>query len=107
MDAIQGTGLQFQPLYWVHHDCWRYQTFSGDPNPHYHYGHVHFFMLGYKWDPENADAFTGSQTFRFEIKDIWGPRSSDPNQSLSYRVIGSPKWYWRIEEIWRRVYIQK
>jgi hypothetical protein len=106
MDAIQGTGLSFQPLYWVFHDSWSYQKTS-IASTFYHYGHVHFFMLGYRWRDDNADAFNGAQSFRFEIEDLWGPRSQDPNQSLPYRVVGTPKWYWRIEEVWRRVYIQK
>lgn len=106
MNTIKGTGLRFQSLYWTHHDSWIYRR-SVFPNDMYHWGHVHFFLLGYKWNILNADAFSGSQTYKFDIKDLWGPRSNDPNQSLPYRVIGTPKWYWRIEEVWRRIYIQK
>jgi hypothetical protein len=106
MDYITGVGLSFYPLYWVHHDSWIFYPGNGDP-PRYHWGHLHWFMLGYTWKDDNSDAFTGSQSFQFDIKDLWGPRSLDPNQSLPYTIVGTPKWYWNIEEIWRRVYIQK
>lgn len=107
-NAIQGSGIFFHPLYWVHHDCWAY-TNTGNPrypeDYKFHWGHVHFFMLSLTAN-SGGDAFSGTQNFRFSIQDVWGPRSSDPNQSLSYRVVGTPKWYWHVQELWRRVYVQ-
>lgn len=110
--AIQGDGIKFLPLYWTYHDQWKYHI---DPPPgqggsvqHFnHYGHMHFFMLGYDWNNSNQNAFSGSQKFEFELKELWGPQSKDFNQSQSYRVVGRPKWYFYVKEVWRRVYIQK
>lgn len=99
------SSLQFYPLYWVHHGSWSWVTASNIRL--YHWGHVHFFMLGYDPGEEGLKhAWAGNQEFRFEIKDHWGPRSGDPNQMTPYRVVGTPKWYWHVRELWRRVYIQ-
>lgn len=105
--AITAQGLVFQPLYWIHNDCWKYIVPVGIQFiTHEHWGHCHFFMLGYDWQRGNGDAFSGKQTFNFSIKDIWGPRSGDPNQQNQYVVVGLPKWYLTVTELWRRVYIQ-
>ena len=106
--AISGTGLQFHPLYWVFHDQWQYYIDCGNGNYiiYDHWGHTHFFMLGFNWESNSGDAFSGQQVFSFELQDIWGPSSDDPNQSQLYRVIGTPKWYFRVRELWRRVFIQ-
>jgi hypothetical protein len=105
--AVTVNGLSFRPLHWIHNDCWKWRI----PSPlgdiiHNHYGHTHFFMLGFDFNAASADAFYGEMQYKFELKDIWGPRSSDPNQQFQYNVIGTPKWYFHIEEVWRRVYIQ-
>jgi hypothetical protein len=81
------------------------------PNPfgnlnYHHHGHTHFFMLGLDFNAPGADAFSGHQTYDFRLDDIWGPRSGDPNQAEPYRVIGTPKWKFHIQEVWRRVYVQ-
>ncbi|MCL2640717.1 MAG: hypothetical protein FWD53_07725, partial [Phycisphaerales bacterium] len=103
-----GNGLRFHPLFWVWHDAWKYYipNLNGLPIVYDHWGHIHFFMPSLAFDPEGGDAFTGQQCYKFAIQDIWGPRSKDPNQSTPYRVIGMPKWYFHIEELWRRVYVQ-
>lgn len=103
---IAGNGLSFFPLYWIHHDSWQYDTGPDSP-VRQHPGHTHLFMLGFPWDTNATDAYSGAQTFSFTIQDLWGPRSSDPNQSYQYKVVGTPKWYWHVEELWRRVYIQQ
>jgi hypothetical protein len=105
MAELNGNGIRFFPLYWRHDDCWDYQRSPTGP-VYQHWGHCHFFMLGIDWSG-SQDAFNGQQTWRFEIKDLWGPRSDDPNQNEPYRVVGTPKWYWHLQEIWRRVYIQR
>lgn len=112
--AITGDGIQFLPLYWGHHDCWRYyrrntEIVSGNPvvsmSEFDHWGHVHLFMLGFNWDAPGQDAFSGSQSFNFALKDIWGPRSADPNQQHQMTVVGTPVWYFHVTETWRRIYI--
>lgn len=105
--GIEGEGISFLPLYWIHHDRWRYYTVSGGTqHVSNHYGHVHFWMMGLDWTNDSQDAFSGSQTYKFEIKDIWGPRSDDANQQHQYTVVGTPKWYFHVQELWRRVYVQ-
>lgn len=108
---IQASGASFYPLFWVHHDCW--QIFYRVPNTqgpptitkYDHPGHMHFFLMGYNWDDSSQDAWGGKQTYNFSAVDLWGPRSQDPNQQFQYRVVGTPKWYFNIQELWRRVYI--
>ena len=110
--AIIGNGIQFHPLYWVLHDNWRYYYRYPDGRGGYtldiydHWGHVHFFMLGYNWGGSSQDAFSGEQTYTFSLEETWGPRSRDRNQQHQYRVIGTPRWYFHLEEVWRRVWIQ-
>jgi hypothetical protein len=112
--AIQNDGLQFHPLYWIFHDNYRYYrrntTTVGDVQTTSleefdHYGHMHLFMMSMPWG-DGQDAFSGFQNYHFELQDVWGPRSGDPNQQMQYRVVGTPKWYFHVEELWRRVYIQ-
>lgn len=110
---VQGEGISFYPLYWTFHDQWEWWEPVAGPNNevlvgqvHQHYGHMHLFLLGYNWKSNNQDAFHGQQKFQFNIVDEWGPRAADPNQSHSYRVVGTPRWYFRVREVWRRVYIQ-
>ena len=106
--GIQGTGLTFRPIFWVHHDCWEFFIGGGgsDDTPVYHWGHQHLFLPGWDFNSGSQDAWGGQQKFSYNIIDIWGPRSGDPNQQSQYRVIGTPKWYWTIDEVWRRFYIQ-
>jgi hypothetical protein len=105
--AITGQGLRFAPLFWIFHDQWKY--FDPGPNGnaiHNHRGHLHFFMPSFSPTAPTQDAFSGQQNYKFDIKDIWGPRSGDPNQSFQYTVVGKPKWFFHITELWRRVFIQ-
>ncbi len=114
--AITGDGLTFLPLYWTFHDQWRYYTHvetalsgggvSVDHREYPHFGHAHLFMMGFDWGGDSQQAFSGSQSYNFEVVDIWGPRSGDPNQQLQYTVVGTPKWYFHVREVWRRIYIQ-
>ena len=109
--------LNFSPLSWVYHDNWQFKETiltknqKGELIPvittYDHAGHVHFFMTDYN-TLKNArqQAYSGSQEYSFAIEDVWGPNSSDPNQTRSYKLIGKPRWYFYIEEYWRRVYIQ-
>lgn len=110
--AIQGSGITFWPIYWVFNDCWRYYYQHAAPGggitttQYDHAGHVHLFLMGFDWAGGTQDAWSGKQTYKFEAIDLWGPRSQDPNQQYQYTVVGTPKWYFRVEELWRRVYIQ-
>ena len=106
--AANPPGLSFYPLYWTHHDQWKYWIPLGNGlNKEWdHWGHTHFWMMGFDYEGTSGDAFHGQQTFDFEVKDIWGPRSQDPNQTDLYRVIGTPKWFFHVQEVWRRVFIQ-
>lgn len=109
--------LNFAPLYWVYHDNWKFtETIlvpdrEGNLVPkvtnYDHAGHVHFFMMDYNTlEHATQQAYTGSQIYSFEVEDVWGPNSTDPNQIRSYKLIGKPRWYFYIEEYWRRVYVQ-
>jgi len=113
--AISGDGIKFLPLYWQHHDCFRYyfrdiEHVGGQDvislQEFDHWGHVHLFMLGFNWDAPGQDAFSGTQQYNFALKDIWGPRSNDPNQQHQMTVVGTPQWFFHISEVWRRAYIQ-
>lgn len=109
--------LRFSPLYWVYHDNWQFdetilvKDANGNLIPktttYDHAGHIHFFMMDYN-SLKNASqqAYSGSQEYSFSVEDVWGPNSTDPNQTRSYKLIGKPRWYFYIEEYWRRVYIQ-
>ena len=108
--------LEFYPLYWVYHDFWNYKksTLKRDKNGDHintktydHYGHMHFFMPGFYTQQMNTQqAYTGFQTYEFNLSELWGPRSKDVNQQYNFSVVGNPKWYFYIEEYWRRIYIQ-
>ncbi len=106
--------LSFAPLYWIYHDCWQFEETVPAEYPsapksmiYDHAGHVHFFMMDYsRLKNASQQAYSGVQQYSFSIEDVWGPNSQDPNQSRSYRLIGKPRWYFYIEEYWRRVYIQ-
>jgi hypothetical protein len=103
---IKGSGLKFHPLYWSFHDQWIYFTNIFMSHWYHHWGHLHFFLLGYDFSKANRDAFSGQQRFQFTATDLWGPRSLDPNQARQYTVIGTPKWYFKVTELWRRVFVQ-
>ena len=104
--------LVFSPLYWIYHDCWDWtETVAGNPKPtvttYHHAGHIHLFMPDYSPLKQGTQqAYTGTQSYRFRLKDVWGPNSENPNQTHSYRLVGKPRWYFRIREYWRRAYIQ-
>lgn len=109
-------GLQFYPLYWVYHDFWDYtetsfiKTRDGittTKNTYNHYGHMHFFMPGFYTQQMNTQqAYFGHQTYNFNLQQLWGPSSKDINQQYNFTVVGKPKWYFYIEQYWRRIYIQ-
>ena len=109
-------GLQFYPLYWVYHDFWDYSESSfvtsasgihTTKSTYHHYGHMHFFMPGfYTQQVGRQQAYTGQQTFSFTLEQLWGPNSKDVNQQLNFKIVGKPKWYFYIEEYWKRIYIQ-
>lgn len=113
---MEGKGIKFLPLYWIYHDnwinrTWYYDSYWGVWNPSEtsrHMGHLHFFMPGYEIKNKalTGQAYTGKQLYTFALKSIWGPGSGDINQTNSVRYIGSPKWFFNINEYWRRVYIQ-
>lgn len=103
----------FYPLYWIYHDCWHYSESvlqeGGriESRRYHHAGHCHLFMPDFN---DNGDmgqqAYTGTQTYHFTLKDVWGPRSGDANQFGAYKLVGKPMWYFTVEEYWRRMYIQ-
>lgn len=110
--------LQIMPLYWVFHDFWEYTKthkvkdqyggYRDVPVYGYHRGHVHFFMPTF--DIQNAasqQAYFGKQVYSFSLDEIWGPKSKDKNQQNNLRVVGKPKWYFYVEEFWRRIYLQQ
>jgi hypothetical protein len=106
--------IEFLPLYVIYHDQWGFRDWARNsdggwtPASKYsHRGHCHFFMLGF--NPTTASssrAYGGVQSYNFEIEDIWSTRSKDPNKTDNVRIIGQPKWFFEIEEYWRRVYVQ-
>ena len=106
--------LTWYPLYWVYHDFWNW-TYSTKnkfgqimTTTVEHPGHIHFFMLGFPvQDNDSQQAYFGKQTYKFTLKNLWGPNSGDVNQQNNLRVVGKPKWYFYVEEYWRRVYIQQ
>jgi hypothetical protein len=105
--AIQNNGLTFFPLYWVFHDQWKYHVNSPTYQEWLHWGHIHFWMMGYTpTSGSGGDAFAGTQNFSFSLEEVWGPNSGDINQALPYTIIGKPKWFFRVQEIWRRIYVQ-
>jgi hypothetical protein len=68
---------------------------------------MHFWMMGFDALDSNQQAYTGNQIYEFSLQDQWSPRSSDVNQQQNFRIVGLPKWYFHVEEYWRRVYIQQ
>ena len=114
-------GLEFSYLAWTYHDGWGFnQTktlLKADDNGKYvpvdvskkchQRGHVHLFLPTVPFSPEGSSlAYSGTQTYSFNVVDEWGPNSNDPNQNMSVRLIGKPIWYVYVEEYWRRMYIQ-
>lgn len=106
--------IEFFPLYVIYHDQWGFRdwarNYDGGWTPtlhHSHRGHCHFFMLGFNIETASSSrAYGGVQSYSLELEDIWSTRSKDPNKTDNVRVIGQPKWFFEIEEYWRRVYIQ-
>lgn len=105
--------LIFCPLYFVYHDCWNWtQTITNNngnstTTTKTHAGHVHFFMPDVRsFESGVSQAYWGNQTYSFSIKDVWGPNSEDLNQKQNYKLIGKPRWYFYVEEYWRRIFIQ-
>ena len=106
---MNNRGLKFYPLYWMFHDNWIFRTSYQDNYgywtvDHNHRGHMHFFMTGFKYDTQQA--YTGAQTYSFNLDDIWSERSGDVNQQYNMKIVGTPKWYFHVKEYWRRVYVQ-
>jgi hypothetical protein len=105
--------LTWYPLYWLYNDFWSWNySMPGDKNKPTitysveHPGHIHFFMMDFPTTSETQQAYFGEQKYKFELVNVWGEGSSDINQQNNIRVVGRPKWYFRIVEYWRRVYIQ-
>lgn len=108
--------LKFEPLCWIYHDTWKWKqtkiiytpTGEADLSKEYtHPGHIHLFFDGKDVSKmTSTKAYTGTQDYHFNLQDVWGPNSKDPNQMHSYRMIGSPIWYVYVEQYWRRMYVQ-
>lgn len=106
--------LTWYPLYWLYNDCWCWQY--TEPKEKYnqkdivytveHPGHIHFFMMDFPTTTDSQQAYFGEQKYSFQLENVWGEGSNDPNQQDNIRVIGRPKWYFYIAEYWRRIYIQ-
>ena len=117
-------GLTFAPLGWIYHDGWNFdeskllrkagasgESYRDASRHYYHRGHVHLFLPGHDemaggGKVGSTKAYWGEQTYHFHIKDEWGPNSDDPSQDQSLILIGRPIWHVRVEEYWRRMYIQ-
>lgn len=107
---MKGSGIRFYPLYWIYHDQWKYRftnPLTGGYVDCMHDGHMHFFMMGFDATSTWQQAYSGAQTFNFELNDIWSPRADDPNKQHNFSIVGTPKWYFLVEEYWRRIYIQQ
>ena len=109
--------LEFEPLCWIYHDTWKWKQTkiiispNGDvqdlSKTYTHPGHIHLFFDGKDvLKTANTKAYTGTQEYTFQVQDVWGPNSQDPNQIQSFRMIGSPIWYLYVEQYWRRMYVQ-
>jgi hypothetical protein len=63
--AITVNGLQWLPLYWMHHDCWKYQVpnLDGTFTDQEALRSQHMWLMGYNWDRSNGDAFSGAMNF--------------------------------------------
>lgn len=104
--SLAESTLKWRPLYWVFHDSWQYWHINGNTvSVADHYGHMHFFIPGLDPFGDGGDAFSGEQHFDFDLHELWGPTSGDPNLSHPYTIIGEPKWYFRVRELWRRIYV--
>jgi hypothetical protein len=112
---MNNAGIKFLPLYWIYHDNWINRTWSYSDYRGWeasessrHMGHLHFFMPSYEFNnkSKSGQAYSGKQSYDFSLKSIWGPGSGDVNQTNDVKFIGSPKWYFDVDEYWRRVYIQ-
>lgn len=106
--------LTFHPLYWVYHDCWKWEEtvpgyYRNVITTFHHAGHIHYFFNKSDYNASaggSGRAYGGTQTYHFRLNDIWGPTSDDPNQARGDRLVGKPIWYFHIEEYWRRIYVQ-
>ena len=117
-------GLEFLPLHWVWHDCWKWRETYPPPYPYYdsegnviphwveyvHPGHIHFFFNGKSFDTKSTSsqqAYFGQQEYSFSIEDVWGPNApANAGRVYNVKLVGKPRWYFYIEEYWRRVYVQ-
>ena len=109
---MKTNGIRFFPLYWIYHDQWRVRSWHSTaihwvPDYCNHDGHMHFWMMGFDSLDSNQQAYSGNQKYEFSLQDQWSPRSNDVNQQQNFRIVGLPKWYFYVEEYWRRVYIQQ
>lgn len=107
--------LTFYPLYWIYHDNWQCRTWSRNwqgywayHSEKWHHGHIHFFMPDFPIHTpgQKGQAYFGKQKYEFSFETLNGPDSGDINQQENITYIGQPKWYFYIEEYWRRIYIQ-
>lgn len=109
--------LTIYPLFWVYHDFWQYTKTVLVPDYYGykavtknfdHLGHIHFFIPGFSiQDLKTQQAYNGKQYYKYKLNELWSPNSLDPNQQYNLKIIGKPKWYFYIEEYWRRIYIQQ
>ena len=70
-----------------------------------HFGHVHFFMLGFDLSRDSGDAAAASRP-KVPDSGCVGAPVKGPNQNDLYRVIWKPKWYYQVTELWRRIFVQ-
>lgn len=114
-------GLIFAPLGWIYHDAWKYNEtktlidHDTEGKPVYidktktcvQKGHCHLFLPGIDTNKASSTKmYWGEQKYEFRIVDEWGPNSKFKERNKSIRLIGKPIWYFRIEEYWRRMYVQ-
>ena len=113
----ENNNLTIYPLFWVYHDFWEYTKtvlvpdyygYKAVTKTYDHLGHIHFFIPGFSiQNLKTQQAYNGKQYYKYDLNELWSPNSLDPNQQYNVKIIGKPKWYFYIEEYWRRVYIQQ
>ena len=89
--------IEFKPLYWVYHDFWNYQsqtyvdTYDGiktTTKNMNHLGHMHFFIPGFYTENANSfQAYSGTQTYEYNLQQLWSPNSKDPNQQFNFVIL--------------------
>lgn len=113
----ENNNLTIYPLFWTYHDFWEYTKtvlvpdrygYKSNISKYNHLGHIHFFIPGFSiQNLKTQQAYNGTQYYKYNLEELWSPNSNDPNQQNNIKIIGKPKWYFYIEEYWRRIYIQQ